>query len=144
MIRRPPRSTLFPYTTLFRSLTRQAWEPCNGCPPLRKKRAPRDHPRPRAHPQVPCALGCTDPPDRAPGGRPPVTRPPHFRLSGAAGDRDGGALGGEWSKPGERGVSAYGSCDLPREPSLRPVTGRLRRGKSSASADSKGRFPSSA
>src|SRR5256885_8535455 len=30
MIRRPPRSTLFPYTTLFRSLTREQehqWEP---------------------------------------------------------------------------------------------------------------------
>src|SRR3712207_8666049 len=26
MIRRPPRSTLFPYTTLFRSLSRQAGE----------------------------------------------------------------------------------------------------------------------
>src|SRR2546422_5318788 len=26
MIRRPPRSTLFPYTTLFRSLVRQAGE----------------------------------------------------------------------------------------------------------------------
>src|SRR2546427_7018716 len=25
MIRRPPRSTLFPYTTLFRSLSNQAW-----------------------------------------------------------------------------------------------------------------------
>src|SRR5256885_5440520 len=25
MIRRPPRSTLFPYTTLFRSLTDSAW-----------------------------------------------------------------------------------------------------------------------
>src|SRR5947199_6304632 len=25
MIRRPPRSTLFPYTTLFRSRARQAW-----------------------------------------------------------------------------------------------------------------------
>src|SRR5260221_4873808 len=25
MIRRPPRSTLFPYTTLFRSLTRRRW-----------------------------------------------------------------------------------------------------------------------
>src|SRR2546429_3722614 len=29
MIRRPPRSTLFPYTTLFRSLTRSA-PPANG------------------------------------------------------------------------------------------------------------------
>src|SRR3712207_7308337 len=26
MIRRPPRSTLFPYTTLFRSLKRLGWE----------------------------------------------------------------------------------------------------------------------
>src|ERR1039458_2867549 len=29
MIRRPPRSTLFPYTTLFRSLPRRA-PPCDG------------------------------------------------------------------------------------------------------------------
>src|SRR2546428_12037727 len=27
MIRRPPRSTLFPYTTLFRSLLRQGFDP---------------------------------------------------------------------------------------------------------------------
>src|SRR5215204_1238025 len=32
MIRRPPRSTLFPYTTLFRSrLPRPSWPPCAGC-----------------------------------------------------------------------------------------------------------------
>src|SRR5258707_2980902 len=34
MIRRPPRSTLFPYTTLFRSIQRQALP----CPPVRKWR----------------------------------------------------------------------------------------------------------
>src|SRR2546429_6608459 len=34
MIRRPPRSTLFPYTTLFRSLPRQS-------APWRQPRAPR-------------------------------------------------------------------------------------------------------
>src|SRR2546428_9080864 len=28
MIRRPPRSTLFPYTTLFRSLARRRWRGC--------------------------------------------------------------------------------------------------------------------
>src|SRR2546430_7664864 len=28
MIRRPPRSTLFPYTTLFRSILKPALEPC--------------------------------------------------------------------------------------------------------------------
>src|SRR5258708_25463683 len=48
MIRRPPRSTLFPYTTLFRSRCRRgkrpetprrgrksepAWPPCCGTPP---------------------------------------------------------------------------------------------------------------
>src|SRR5258708_29679215 len=32
MIRRPPRSTLFPYTTLFRSLRWQRWPPgCRCC-----------------------------------------------------------------------------------------------------------------
>src|SRR3972149_10359813 len=43
MIRRPPRSTLFPYTTLFRSLRRPPgqWEllsrfSCGGFPPDRK------------------------------------------------------------------------------------------------------------
>src|SRR5690348_18512584 len=34
MIRRPPRSTLFPYTTLFRSLRRQVPRPCGACPPV--------------------------------------------------------------------------------------------------------------
>src|SRR6266487_5959044 len=31
MIRRPPRSTLFPYTTLFRSPTRKPMPGCSGC-----------------------------------------------------------------------------------------------------------------
>src|SRR2546427_8188153 len=41
MIRRPPRSTLFPYTTLFRSLRRD---------PLRAERAALCGPSPAAHP----------------------------------------------------------------------------------------------
>src|SRR3712207_7232473 len=44
MIRRPPRSTLFPYTTLFRSLTLQVMTmPMTSCPRTRdqaKARAP--------------------------------------------------------------------------------------------------------
>src|SRR5260370_17355607 len=40
MIRRPPRSTLFPYTTLFRSHLRGA--------PASLARTPRRHPRSRA------------------------------------------------------------------------------------------------
>src|SRR5256885_11292061 len=39
MIRRPPRSTLFPYTTLFRS---RAW--CAG--PAGRQRSAREHPAP--------------------------------------------------------------------------------------------------
>src|SRR2546429_7193293 len=30
MIRRPPRSTLFPYTTLFRSVSHHAWNSAKG------------------------------------------------------------------------------------------------------------------
>src|SRR5438445_6555516 len=35
MIRRPPRSTLFPYTTLFRSLRRWEWPHSREAPPAR-------------------------------------------------------------------------------------------------------------
>src|SRR5258707_11543631 len=38
MIRRPPRSTLFPYTTLFRS---RKSRPCPAPPPRRDRRPPR-------------------------------------------------------------------------------------------------------
>src|SRR2546430_14592254 len=50
MIRRPPRSTLFPYTTLFRS------------PPGNRRRRGRHHgggPRHERHRRVPVALGTT-------------------------------------------------------------------------------------
>src|SRR5215510_16147208 len=44
MIRRPPRSTLFPYTTLFRSGPRPQW------PDRRRRRPPRPrHPRSEEH-----------------------------------------------------------------------------------------------
>src|SRR2546427_1081266 len=37
MIRRPPRSTLFPYTTLFRSVQIQTWrEECEPCSSTRQ------------------------------------------------------------------------------------------------------------
>src|SRR3712207_7009973 len=38
MIRRPPRSTLFPYTTLFRSIARLAWR--NAVPPAWRNAVP--------------------------------------------------------------------------------------------------------
>src|SRR3712207_8628788 len=54
MIRRPPRSTLFPYTTLFRSSRR------SGCPPGLRRR------RNRWARSTPCwsASGSTTPTDR--------------------------------------------------------------------------------
>src|SRR3712207_7206224 len=51
MIRRPPRSTLFPYTTLFRSEPRDGAAPVmhalllsHGAPRARSARRPRPHP----------------------------------------------------------------------------------------------------
>src|SRR3712207_6918708 len=75
MIRRPPRSTLFPYTTLFRS---------RACPPGRP--APPGAPRARG----PTARGrpSTAPPFRRRRRRPPAARPPSAgRAARAAGDR---------------------------------------------------------
>src|SRR5713226_6029712 len=56
MIRRPPRSTLFPYTTLFRSLRRPVFHPQPTHPPelplvIRDQRQPR-RPGMRRNPQV--------------------------------------------------------------------------------------------
>src|SRR3712207_7481084 len=43
MIRRPPRSTLFPYTTLFRSIPREIASPMDICARgSRRGRGPRD------------------------------------------------------------------------------------------------------
>src|SRR2546426_5754369 len=48
MIRRPPRSTLFPYTTLFRSRAALLRRPRHGRAPARHdRRPPRRHARPR-------------------------------------------------------------------------------------------------
>src|SRR3712207_8661106 len=47
MIRRPPRSTLFPYTTLFRSACvpgRRAPSPCTACRPCARRRRRRGSP----------------------------------------------------------------------------------------------------
>src|ERR1039457_7557859 len=54
MIRRPPRSTLFPYTTLFRSITWIAW-------PLSNRRPSKPGYRSEEHTselQSPCNLVC--------------------------------------------------------------------------------------
>src|SRR2546426_4486702 len=59
MIRRPPRSTLFPYTTLFRSLRRGESQPlCRGPAPGNPGRlAPRSEEH-TSELQSPCNLVC--------------------------------------------------------------------------------------
>src|SRR3712207_7188943 len=44
MIRRPPRSTLFPYTTLFRSAPRRRAAPANPRPSATAERQASEHP----------------------------------------------------------------------------------------------------
>src|SRR5689334_23965215 len=54
MIRRPPRSTLFPYTTLFRSPGDRPHERHHGparAPQLGARSPGRDSPRPRGRPE---------------------------------------------------------------------------------------------
>src|SRR5256885_11919832 len=61
MIRRPPRSTLFPYTTLFRSLpSRSLPKTCNNCSPTcgRKPRASSRSEEHTSELQSPCNLVC--------------------------------------------------------------------------------------
>src|SRR3712207_7125139 len=54
MIRRPPRSTLFPYTTLFRSLS--------GAAELGRTGLPQPHPlQPAARGRALCSLGAAGP-----------------------------------------------------------------------------------
>ena len=53
MIRRPPRSTLFPYTTLFRSPTRSVWSAsCSSIGPRRER--PSQSSLPTISPTVQC------------------------------------------------------------------------------------------
>src|SRR3712207_7028581 len=81
MIRRPPRSTLFPYTTLFRSRVRAAATPEIPAPTTRTVTAARRTPcrgsaEPRAGGRPPCWLGSPANPDarRRCRGRPRLAR----------------------------------------------------------------------
>src|SRR5256885_13333408 len=68
MIRRPPRSTLFPYTTLFRSIGQQVLAPHGGTtrrPELRgdargRARVPRYRPLPRVGGELRLVLESAD------------------------------------------------------------------------------------
>src|SRR5256885_9504079 len=55
MIRRPPRSTLFPYTTLFRSVPCPASRPCCACPWTVAAKRSEEH---TSELQSPCNLVC--------------------------------------------------------------------------------------
>src|SRR2546427_5392815 len=92
MIRRPPRSTLFPYTTLFRSPLPRAQRPPPGTArgiglprtrgsvprPARagRDRLPGDARAPRAAPRGRKTAAPPPPPPPPPPARPPPTPPP--------------------------------------------------------------------
>src|SRR6266496_2951466 len=59
MIRRPPRSTLFPYTTLFRSRSRPTATSCRRCRPTRPRRSDRKSTRLNSsHVEISYAVFC--------------------------------------------------------------------------------------
>src|SRR5256885_6988567 len=57
MIRRPPRSTLFPYTTLFRSMARRPPQRADGCGRHSRRRWGRSEEH-TSELQSPCNLVC--------------------------------------------------------------------------------------
>src|SRR2546426_12680148 len=83
MIRRPPRSTLFPYTTLFRSSTRCRCRDSRTWDPLRSRACIRRSPRRSvARTSTPSRETCAPLPSAAPRAKPgtgaplPPDRPP--------------------------------------------------------------------
>src|SRR2546430_16867255 len=65
MIRRPPRSTLFPYTTLFRSrahavarAARRGRRPGDGSPPARDRLRSEEHTSELSHSQISYSVFC--------------------------------------------------------------------------------------
>src|SRR5256885_4549186 len=58
MIRRPPRSTLFPYTTLFRSPAIATWPAPHGRPGAARGRGPGRSEEHTSELQSPCNLVC--------------------------------------------------------------------------------------
>src|SRR2546425_4328136 len=127
MIRRPPRSTLFPYTTLFRSHPQRSPRPDRGLVPARP---PRELP-----------FGGRDPADGSPGGRarpdpdrwlvrlqPLVRRFPPLHASEPVGTREPAGLRGRLDRRGsvaaattavDRGARSADGVRLP-PPRLQP------------------------
>src|SRR6266496_4924051 len=58
MIRRPPRSTLFPYTTLFRSPRPAAWPPAPRTGPPRRRRDRKSTRLNSSHVEISYAVFC--------------------------------------------------------------------------------------
>src|SRR2546422_9142328 len=84
MIRRPPRSTLFPYTTLFRSRRRRV----RGAEPVREQRGARRRRAPRPLRRDRCRAARRALPPHS--GRDRVARRGGFVAAGAGGVDGGG------------------------------------------------------
>src|SRR2546426_1796601 len=121
MIRRPPRSTLFPYTTLFRSATTSTWSTLAaiGCrrglrspaarraSTLRRRRTPTIVARPPPPPPPPSTSRGTTPPAAPPPPPFVLLPPPHAALPPPR--RPWGPWGGR--------LPATAPAPLPRPPS---------------------------
>src|SRR5215510_13170726 len=117
MIRRPPRSTLFPYTTLFRSRPRApARPPPHGGP----GRPPPDGGRPHERAPDPRAHGADLAAGR-PGRAPPVLRPHRGLRHGHLGDRGGRARLPALHEEDGRGLRGAPRGPAPPRPRPRPA-----------------------
>src|SRR2546430_13770631 len=113
MIRRPPRSTLFPYTTLFRSPSPVAGRPtgrprCTAATAARRRRSPRD--------RATCPLALPDLALQREGalgarleGHParPARARDELRAASAVDDRAGEAAHPASRRAGDRGLDAH-------------------------------------
>src|SRR6266542_4095131 len=93
MLRRPPRSTLFPYTTLFRSGRGGVHRRRRACPAQRHRASPDRRPDSRAHRGGAARRGARPRRTAAGGEQPGVGVRPGARGGGAGGGADPAAAG---------------------------------------------------
>src|SRR5260221_7376089 len=84
MIRRPPRSTLFPYTTLFRSTSRAPWHRARPVSGGRRSTLRRDRKSTRlnsSHTVISYAVFCLKKKKKTVNGRPSLHTHSYFQIT---------------------------------------------------------------
>ena len=122
MIRRPPRSTLFPYTTLFRSVVPRRLRAGSGEGGVSAEEAGPEHAR---HPRRPPPRPAREEPQGEAGREIDDDRPHRHRLQGRAAARGGpaGAASGDGGRdPPVHEVAADGARPRPPGPSKKTAS----------------------